>query len=94
MSASYIEESKKLWYRSEGHPTKDDLILGCLQRIAAATELSCKDRERLERDYRYMREDRDRYRQWLDTEKRRNAALRGQIKKLRAALPKDSNDGN
>lgn len=85
MSETYIEESKKGWHRREGQPTNEDLILGCLQRIASATELSCKDRERLERDYRYMREDRDCYRRWLDTEKRRNAALRGQIKKLRAA---------
>lgn len=86
MSASYIEESKKLWYRNEGSPTKDDLILGCLQRIAAATELSCKDRERLERDYRYMRDARDSYCRQLATERRRTAALRGQIKKLRAAI--------
>lgn len=86
MSASYIEESKKAWYRAEGQPTKDDLILGCLQRIAAATELSCKDRERLERDYRYMRENRDYYSRLLSTERRRTAALRGQITRLRKQL--------
>lgn len=85
MSDSYIEESKKGWYRIDGTPTTEQLAFGCLQRIAAATELSCKDREKLERDYAYMRKERDRYMARLDTEKRRTAALRGQITKLKRA---------
>jgi uncharacterized protein YukE len=61
----------------------EQLTLGCLQRIATATELSCKDRERLERDYRYMRGERDRYRQEAEQMARRIAALKGQITKLK-----------
>jgi hypothetical protein len=85
MSESCINESKRPWEVTERGATLEQLTLGCLQRIATATELSCKDREKMERDYRYMREDRDRYRSGLETERRRNAALRGQITKLRAA---------
>ena len=85
MSASYIEESKKGWHRSgDQQPSTEDLQLGCLQRIAAAVELSCKDRERLERDYKYMRERRDEAQRTAERLARSNAALRGVIKRMKA----------
>lgn len=85
---NFIDESKRGWFRENGNPTIEELTLGCLQRIAAATELSCKDREKLEREYKYMRDDRDYYRRESEQRGRRIAALKGQITKLkRAATP-------
>lgn len=86
MSGSYIDESRKLWHRGgETQPTTEDLILGCLQRIATSTESSCKDRERLERDYAYNRKDRDLHRANADRLGRSNAALRGVISRMKKA---------
>jgi len=87
MSKSYIEESKLGWYR-EGTPNNDDLKLGCLQRIAAATELACKDREKLERDYANMRRWRDEAKACSERLARSNAALRGVIKRMKRQAEK------
>lgn len=88
MSGTYIEESRKNWHRiGDSSPTSDDLKLGCLLRIANAIELSCKDRERLERDYRYMRDLRDEVKRAAERLYRSNAALRGVIKRMKKAKP-------
>jgi hypothetical protein len=87
MSKSYIEESRLGWFR-EGLPTNDDLKLGCLQRIASATELACKDREKLERDYAYMRRSRDEAKECSARLARSNAALRGVIKRMKRQAAK------
>lgn len=65
--------------------TLKQLNTGALLRIADATEKMCLDREKLERDYQYMRDSRDRYRTQLDTERRRSAALRGVIARMKRA---------
>ena len=87
MSVSYIRESKRAWYR-EGAATNDDLKLGCLQRIAAATELACKDREKLERDYANMRRWRDEAKACSERLARSNAALRGVINRMKRQAAK------
>lgn len=84
MSQSFTEESKTAWHR-DGQATNDDLKLGCLQRIAAAMELSCKDREKLERDYANMRRWRDEAKACSGRLARSNAALRGVIKRMKKA---------
>ncbi|MDO6747199.1 hypothetical protein [Gilvimarinus sp. 1_MG-2023] len=84
MTETYDKESRKTWYDpNREKPTREQLQLGCLQRIADATEAMCKDREKLERDYRYMRESRDRYRADCERLERRNAALRGVITRMK-----------
>lgn len=86
MSDYFDKESRKNWIR-EGQVTNDDLKIGCLQRIASAVELSCKDRERLERDYRYMRDDRDSWRQRAEFAERRVASLKGVITRMKKRAP-------
>ncbi len=86
MSENYEKESRKGWYRA-GTATTDDLKLGCLQRIAKAVELSCKDREQLEYDYKYMRDDRDAWRSRAERAERSAASLRGVITKMKKRTP-------
>jgi hypothetical protein len=93
MSASYIEESKRAWYRGgDVLPSNEELQLGCLQRIAAAVEISCKDRERLERDYKYMRNRKEEIERSNARLARSNAALRGVIKRMKTTA-KGERDG-
>lgn len=80
--SSFREESRKEWSRNSG-ATVEDLNLGCLQRIADATEL-------MAREYARLVSDRDRFERWYKESKacsarlaRSNAALRGQITKLK-----------
>ena len=63
--------------------TRDELKVGCLQRIADATEAMAKNHVQLQRDH-------DLYKRWYKEEQERcrklersNAALRGQITKLK-----------
>jgi phage shock protein A len=63
--------------------TRDELKVGCLQRIADATEAMAKNHVALQNDC-------DRYKRWFTEENERrlklersNAALRGQITKLK-----------
>lgn len=90
MSDSFTKESRREWNRAgfNNPPSVEELKLGCLQRIATATELACKDREQLERDYAYMRRDRDSWRSRSERSERSNSALRGQITKLKRAAAK------
>lgn len=74
-------------------PNRDELKLGTLQRIADATELMAKRYTDLirERDmYKQFCEDKSRYAGKLE---RRNAALRGQITKLRKKLAAPAPEG-
>ena len=75
--------SKQSWSREEQLDV-DDINCGSLQRIADACEKMCRDREALEREVQYARRDRDRLAALLDTERRRTAALRGVIKRMKA----------
>jgi hypothetical protein len=73
-------------FAANATPTHSDIQSGCLQRIAAATELMAKDHARLVDDC-------NRYKQLFEnisnrnhTLRRRVAALKGQITKLRKRL--------
>lgn len=63
--------------------TIEDINAGSLQRIADACETMCRDRETLERDYRYVCRSLDEYRSDMQRLMRKNAALRGVITKLK-----------
>ena len=83
---SYRKESRTDWgAETDQNISREQIELGALLRIADATELMCKDREKLERDYKYMRESRGAYRAALEVERRRSAALRGVITKMKKA---------
>jgi hypothetical protein len=80
--ATFTEESKRDVSRSSG-ATIDDLQLGCLQRIASATEAMSKN-------FLSMSSELDRYKRWYEDEKKRragialsNRALRGVITRLK-----------
>jgi len=87
MFKRYADESRNEYGRetANGNLQNDDLKVGCLQRIALATEAMAKNHVRL-------MEERDRYERWYRNEQasgqrlaRSNAALRGYIKRLKAA---------
>lgn len=78
----YRDESRRNWGTKDSM-TLDQIQLGALLRIADATEQMCRDREDLERKYRNMCTRRGHYREALEAERRKNAALRGVITKLK-----------
>lgn len=87
MSGTYKEESRKGWHLpGDAKPGVEHLQLGCMQRIADATEL-------MARRYQELIDERDRWKRWHDTEQqaarrlaRSNNSLRGQITKLKKRL--------
>lgn len=86
MSDDYREASRKNWAPLDGHHMTDDRIqVGCLQRIADATESMAKN-------YADLIRERDKYLRWFREEQayrrhneRRIASLKGQITKLKKA---------
>lgn len=77
MSATYRDESRKGWYSPDENPTTDQLKLGCLQRIADATEAMAKSHTRL-------MEERDRFERWYREERARAERLERSNRALKA----------
>ena len=80
---TYKNQSKRSWVWSEGTPNNDQLKLGCLQRIADATELMAQN-------YQSLIHELNLYKQSFKEEEGRrlhqekcNAALRGVITKMK-----------
>ncbi len=81
---SYRDESRINYGKTQDSSLSiEQLNCGSLMRIADATEKMCADREKLERDYKYMRNNRDEWRQRAEAAERSNAALRGVITKTK-----------
>ena len=83
--ADFREDSRKRW---SSDTSIEHINAGSLQRIADAVELSCKDREKLERNYAYIRKARDLAQERADRLARSNAALRGVIKRMKRLAAK------
>ena len=83
--ADFREDSRKRW---NSNTSIEHINAGSLQRIADAVELSCKDREKLERDYAYMRKARDSAQECAERLARSNSALRGVIKRMKRLAAK------
>ena len=91
MSKSWKDASRTSWHRSAGNESGSDipdnqLQIGCLQRIADATEL-------MARNWSQLKDERDRYERWYteqksrsDLSERRRAALRGVITRLQRRM--------
>lgn len=80
----YRQQSRDVrWGTSDDRMTLEQINAGSLLRIADALELSAKDREKLERDYKYVRSARDEYRRRCESLERRIAAMKGVITKLK-----------
>ncbi|MEN1941052.1 hypothetical protein WCE39_08160 [Luteimonas sp. MJ174] len=85
------KNTKTLWGREvagESNPNREDIQLGCLLRIADATEAMAKRHTELmaARDY-YERLARDRA-DTIETLRRQRAALRGTITRMKRAQEK------
>jgi len=86
MAQTLRQKSKTEWTTENHSYNVDDVKLGALQRIADATEAMAKNYNDLLRDvklYKDMYQNQTKRRQQLE---RSNAALRGQITKLRKKL--------
>lgn len=83
MAEDFVKQSKKNWVPTGERASSKQLTLGCLQRIASATELMCKDREKLERDYKYMRDSRDMYLAETERLQRKLTATKGVVTRLK-----------
>lgn len=89
MGKSFIEHSKTPWELKNNngeYPGDENITIGCLQRIATATEAMAVNHVKLQNDYDYMRSQRDRYRQRYEESQRRISALKGVITKLKKKL--------
>lgn len=75
--------SREEWLPAPGGPSMQDLSLGCLQRIAAATEVMAKQYNDLLADAKYQKEAKERAYRECDRANRSNAALRGVIKRMK-----------
>lgn len=80
------EGSRREWASKTASLTDSQIKTGALLRIADATEKMCMDREKLERDYKYMREQRDRYHSMYEAEKLSNTGLKGVIGRMRKQI--------
>jgi len=88
MPQNLTEASKRNYSTKCDRATFEEINAGSLQRIAAATEMMCKDREKLERDYQWMRNSRDRYRDDLERLQRKLSATKGALTKAKNKLAK------
>ncbi len=82
---SYRKESRSDWgTRDEGGFPLDQINTGALLRIADAVERMAESYDEMRRDRDVWKESALFARRRLDTERRRTAALRGWIKRMRA----------
>lgn len=84
MSDDFRKESRKDWVNPDQAPTTRELQLGCLQRIADASELMARDHQSLVNRERWAQERADRLQKTCDRLARSNAALRGHLKRMKA----------
>lgn len=77
MSEPYRDESRKNWITTEPKPNLEQIKVGCLQRIADATEAMAQS-------HRLLVEERDRFERWYREERRRAERLERSNRALRA----------
>ena len=81
MAETYKDESRIDWKRPSHRGHDMNVQLGCLQRIADATEL-------MARRYQDLIDERDRYKRWYEDEQAKNASLRRSNAALRGIVNK------
>lgn len=82
----FKEGSRRNWASRGASLSIEQIQAGALLRVADACEKMCLDREKLERDYKYMRQSRDQYRELYETERKRSAGLKGYVKRLQKVI--------
>lgn len=83
---NYRTETKKQWGRDmeQDEPLDQEQIrLGALLRIADATEIMAQNFVKLQKDYEYMLNSRNEYRDKYEEKLRSNISLRGVITKMK-----------
>lgn len=80
---NYREESKGGWGRDAEFITNEELTLGCMLRIADATELMAKNHTDLVKKLEHEKGMSEAYRTRWEGAERRASALRGVITKLK-----------
>lgn len=83
--ANFKELSKQNW-GNDISGTIEQLGFGCLQRIADATEAMAQNYVKLQKDYDYMRGDRDYYRDSNQRALNSIRSLKGTITKLKKKI--------
>ena len=87
MGRSWKEHSRINWETTgepEGHSCSDErLKIGCLQRIADATEAMAKSYTALRSHADWLEEDRKRLQATIERLSHSNAALRGHLKRIK-----------
>lgn len=87
MTDTYEKESRKQWYdATTAKPGREQIQIGCLQRIATATEAMAINHQRLIDENQWLSKSRKTYRDECESLKRRLAALKGANTKLRKKL--------
>jgi len=74
-----IRDVSRTEYAVHGIPTHDEIKMGCLQRIADATETMAKS-------YTALVADRDRLQRWYNDERASNDRLRRRLAALRGVI--------
>ena len=82
----YIDESRRNWLTKMERASREEINVGCLQRIALALETMAQSWSSLERD-------RDWYRSRLAKEEVKSEHLQNQIRGLKGALTKRKKGG-
>ena len=87
---SWIEHSK-IHYRDtdEGTPNDNRIKIGCMQRIATATEAMAITHTRLINDNEWLKGVRDRQQEEINYLRRSNAGLKGAITRMKNKAVRD-----
>lgn len=85
MAADFKEQSRQR-YGDGSQPTMEQIKLGCLQRIADATEVMAQNYSKMISDLKCQRDLADYYRIECKRLKRSNSARAGIIKKLKGKI--------
>lgn len=80
---SYRDESRANWGREDRRANHEEIMLGCAQRIADATEKMAANYDAMVCDRDWWKGRAERSSASLATEKRRTAALRGVIGRIK-----------
>lgn len=92
---AYREESRKDWCNGQSDkPTAEQIKLGCLQRIADATESMAKEYNRLLMENNVLKNSRARYRDEAEMLRRRLAATKGVVTRMKRERRELSSQGD
>jgi predicted RNase H-like nuclease (RuvC/YqgF family) len=80
---TYIEESKVEWWGTNEQATHDQIQIGCLQRIASATEKMAQRYTDMQSDLEWYKKRDSQNRETIQRLTRSNNALRGHINRMK-----------